>query len=338
MKQPSFFIDIYDNAYYNKVYGNLSTKKEWLNMDSKPFTKKPHILIFGEVLIDEIIDQHGKKHPLVGGSAANVAVNLEQLGIHTTFIGAYGNDAYGDLIQMTLKSYGVDTSYLQSSTLNTSIVRMNQSVGSPIPTFERGSDFDIKPMKDLDHLLDTVDIFHFTYWPLSKNPAKTTLLDLIKRAKKKNILLGFDPNIHPDLISDSSLTNEEQTWILNQVDFIKPSMDDLSRLYQEEFTKTSAINKLSQSKIPWIIVTLGKEGVLVYHDDTLTEFPALAKDIIDSTGAGDAFISGFYASYLHNQSLTQMIKDAQTMSALVLSKLGAMTHIPHYNNLHKGDQ
>lgn len=336
MKQPSFFIDIYDNAYYNNKCGNLSNKKEWLYMVSKPFTKNKHILVYGEVLIDEIIDNQGHNHGLVGGSAANVAINLAQLGIRSTFIGAKGNDAYGQLIQSTLDAAGCDTNYLITSYLNTSVVKMNQTVGTPLPKFHRGADSEIENLKAIDNLLDTVDILHFTYWPLSKNPAKKTLFELIKQAKAKNILLGFDPNIHEDLLTDSSMTTHERDDLFHQIDFLKASKDDLSRMYGKSLTQKEIINVLKPFNIPWVIITLGKEGVMVLHDEKEYHFETLAKEVIDATGAGDAFISGFYTSFLHNNSLIQMIKDAQTLSAIVLNHLGAITKIPNYKNLHKG--
>lgn len=286
----------------------------------------------GEVLIDHITTGAGDRE-LVGGSPANLIINLAQLGHTVRLISATGDDAAGVKIRKQLTQYGVLTDSLDAVAHPTSRVRLNQSQSTPVPYFERGADFHINYHEEWATWVQDARVFHFTYWPLSASPAKDTVLKLIDVAKAHDTFISFDPNYHPDLSTESGLIGPELMTLLSHVDLIKPSLDDAKRLFEMDGTKETFMDRFEALGIPLIIMTLGGDGVYVSDHKKRTHIPAKATEIVDTTGAGDAFMAGFLSKYLTNSTLTESIAFAQTMSARTLKTIGAIAPVDSLKGL-----
>ncbi len=296
---------------------------------------KSDLLLIGEALVDIFIDYQHNTHVLFGGSPANICINTKQLGLSPRLCSSIGNDDNGDFLMTKLAHHGIDTSLITRCNEATSKVLVNQTDASPSPTFYRGCDHNIQLTKTLIQAIKATKIFHFSYWPLTKNPAKKTVIELIKIAKKDHITISFDPNIHKALLTETSITETELLSILKDVDIIKPSLDDAARLFDINASKEEYMDKFEALGINLIMMTLGKDGVYVSHNKERKHYPAYAKKIIDSTGAGDAFWSGFYGGYLHNYSLEESIMLAQIASGFALRQIGATTDLPSIQELAK---
>lgn len=280
----------------------------------------------GEVLIDRVTTVDGE-HALVGGSPSNLIINLTRLGHAVRLISATGNDEDGEIIRAYLNHYNVNTETIDTVDAPTSRVYIHQSTATPVPRFDRGADYRIAYRDAFASWVRTSRILHFTYWPLSANPAKDTVLKLIDVAKAHDTQISFDPNFHPDLWTPSGLTPGQVNDILPNVDIIKPSLDDCKRLFQMDGTKEMFMDRFEAYHIPLIVMTLGGDGVYVSHHNNRRHIPALTTDIVDTTGAGDAFMAGFLSKHLTHASLDESIAFAQTMSAHALKTIGAIAPI-----------
>jgi fructokinase len=110
-------------------------------------------------------------------------------------------------------------------------------------------------------------------------------------------------------------------------------LDDAARLFDVEATKEVYMDKFEALGINLIMMTLGKDGVYVSHKKHRKHYPTYAKKIIDSTGAGDAFWSGFYGGYLNQYNLEDSIMLAQIASGFALRQIGAITDLPRIDDL-----
>jgi len=296
-------------------------------------TKKYDLLLFGETLIDIFVDQDGVEHHFFGGSPANICINTKRLGLKPILCSCLGNDDFGKFLLSKLHACEIDTSLIQNALGRTSIVKVNQSTTTPTPVFYRGCDSEISLNEDLIEAVKQAKILHFSYWPLTQNPAKDTLLSLIPIAKSAQTLISFDPNIHPDIITNTSISKAELSYVLQHVDFIKPSLDDLKRLFQESLSKETFMTRLEAYSIQYIMMTLGKDGVYVSNNNQRMYFPANASSIVDATGAGDAYWSGFYLGYLHHLSLDDCVAIGQTASSFVINQIGTLLKLNHASQL-----
>lgn len=285
-----------------------------------------HIDLFlvGETLVDIFIDYQGNKHILFGGSPANICVNTNKMGIKSILCTSIGQDTYGQFISSKFEEYHIDTSFINICSHKTSSVKVNQTSDSPTPTFYRGCDNFIRLSDKMIQAVAASKIFHFSFWPLTMEPSKSTVLKLIDVAKSNDTLVSFDPNIHKDLMSTDSISNDTLFELLKSVDIIKPSLDDLERLFNVKATKDEFMDKLEAFDIGLIMMTLGKDGVYISNNKHRTYYPTETKIVIDSTGAGDAFWSGFYAGYLQNLSIKDSIHLAQITSGFAIKQIGTI--------------
>ncbi|MFP4287242.1 MAG: carbohydrate kinase family protein [Candidatus Izemoplasmataceae bacterium] len=301
--------------------------------------KSIDLLLIGEMLVDVFTGNN----PIIlfGGSPANISMNFKQLGFNPKLCASIGKDDEGRFLISKLNERLLDTSLINQDNLKTTKVKVNQSVDTPIPTFERYSDHLIYYTDLLDSALKDTRILHFSYWPLTKEPSKSTLLKAISVAKEHDTLIAFDPNIHEAIQTNESIAHHELLELIQYVDIIKPSLDDCMRLFNKKLDKDAYMDLFEQLGIGLILMTLGKEGVYVSYNGVRIHYPTYAKEVIDATGAGDAFWSGFYAGLNREHTLANSIAIAQMTSAYALKQVGAITELPPIevleNNLKGGD-
>lgn len=293
------------------------------------------LLALGEVLIDVIRDATGKSHHQVGGSPSNVVVNLHQLGANVAFIGSTGKDEDGQRIHTFYQRLGLSTQFLSTHREATTHVAINQTKDSPRAHFKRGADYHITMSDALEKAIKESAIFHFSFWPLTREPAQTTLLQCLKIAKEHQVLVGFDPNMHPSLMHPESLSIASLKTVMASVDIIKPSLDDAKRLFGEGLSDREYLEHFEAFDIPTIIMTRGKKGLWLSHHKDRVKIPSKALTVVDATGAGDAFLSGFYMSILNGTTVLEACHFGQRVSAFVLKKIGATMDLPPYDILKK---
>jgi len=288
------------------------------------------ILLIGEILVDKIYINHAVK-PMekFGGSPANVTINLHSLGFKPQFFGAVGNDEYGDYLKNELVTRGIDINNITTFNVKTSIVTIRNINDVMDVTFDRASDYYLYYTNKLETALKKVKILHFSYWPLSKEPSKTTMKKVLDFAKKENIIIGFDPNYHKDLESLDSVGKDELMDIISKVDIIKPSLDDSKRIFGDGYSVEEYIQKYQKLGCKLIIMTLGEDGLVASYFGEIIRIASVAKDVIDVTGAGDAFWSGLYAGILQRESVLSALKIGLICSSYSLKQVGAITNIPN---------
>lgn len=295
--------------------------------------KKKPIIIIGEVLIDVISDEDLlETYHLFGGSSANIAVNCTQIGIKSKFVGAVGNDAFGSFLINTLNKERVDQN-IAVLPYPTSMVYLNKNKLSPTPSFSRSVDYRIDFSDILQRDTLSSEILHFSFWPLSNNPGRDTILKAMDLAKQNNITIGFDPNYHPLLDDELHSGLDLIKKVIPNVDIIKPSLDDSKRIFQQELSPKAYLDLYEQMGAKLIIITLGADGLIARYEHETIKLPSYATHVVDSTGAGDAFWSGLYAGITNNESVVNSIKLGLMASALNLKVIGANCNLPRYEEL-----
>ncbi|GAA4070450.1 carbohydrate kinase [Amphibacillus indicireducens] len=296
------------------------------------------VLSIGELLIDMISDSYlnlidnNKFRAYFGGSPANICMNVNRLGAKSKLVSAVGDDVLGDFLIEHLNKQSVNTELIQRSSQSTSMVVLNKSKETPIPIFYRGSDYQIKLTDQLSKSIKQTKIIHFSSWPLSKYESRKVVYEIIKLAKQENVLIGFDPNYHSELWDNPVEGIEIMKEMIGKADIVKPSEDDAERLFGPD-TAENQIDKFHQLGCPTVLMTLGKDGAIVSLDRKKTYYKTMAKQIIDTTGAGDAFWSGFYTGITLGETVEKALTIGFLASAYKLQFTGAVVELPHYRDL-----
>ncbi|SNR42134.1 carbohydrate kinase family protein [Flavobacterium sp. ov086] len=292
------------------------------------------IICVGEVLIDFIghetntlIENTKDYHRYLGGSPTNVAVNAARLGLKSTLVATCGQDGLGEYIIQKLKKYNVNTFHVRKSqTKPTSVIFVSKSTGTPDFIPYRQSDYRINLNQIPDTLLEKAKIFHTTCFALSKNPARTTILEGAKKAKKLGLQTSIDINfseiIWPDRKEAIQVLNE---YLLNDP-LVKVSEDDCYRLFGESKSEKFIFDYFHALGVSTICLTKGKDGVQlsdtnygVFFQDAIP-----IKEIKDTTGAGDAFWTGFLYAKLNNKKIDECISIAQKLASIKLQNIGKL--------------
>jgi fructokinase len=300
------------------------------------------VISLGEALIDFIpldaMNLTYQKSP--GGAPANVAVGIARLGAKSTFLGKVGNDVLGKFLKETLDKYGVNTEHM--------LVTDNARTGVVFVTLaengERSFDFYINPSADRflseeelnEFLFSEHKILHFGSISMISEPAKSATKKAVALAKEKGMIVSYDPNLRLGLWDNEQQARETIVSMLSEADILKISEEELAFITGEREIE-KGLDALATYNIPLIFVTLGAEGSYVFTNQGSIRVPALEVEAVDTTGAGDAFVSGMlycineYEGELASitlQEAEKMACFASVSGALAASVKGAMTALP----------
>jgi sugar/nucleoside kinase (ribokinase family) len=298
------------------------------------------ILTIGELLVDMISEDYDDDlqcktyNKFFGGSPANIAMNTKKLGISSIIVSSVGKDGLGKFLISKLKEFNIDTKYVQQVDYSTSMVLVTKSKAKPIPIFYREADFQLESTLDLHDAIKNSKLVHFSCWPISRMPSRLTIEEVIKVARENDVILCFDPNYHPSIWQRGEDGVEYVKSIISQIDILKPSEDDAERLFGED-SPENQLDKFLELGAKLVIMTLGKAGAIVSNGIETIKFNTFATDVVDTTGAGDAFWSGFYAAIIKGYTIKEALNLGFAVSAYKLKYLGAVVPLPKLEEIKK---
>lgn len=291
------------------------------------------LLTVGELLVDMISSEYGDAagsdtfHKYFGGSPSNIAMNVKRLGIRSLVASAVGRDGFGTFLLDRLQAAGIDTCCIQQVEEATSMVVVTKSRGTPLPVFYRKADYRLAYLPELEQALEQSKIVHFSCWPLSRMPARETVERVMDEAKERRLLIGFDPNYHPMIWQKGEDGIGYVKSVIGRADIVKPSEDDAERLFGKDLPHRQ-LEKFISLGARLVIMTLGKDGAIVSDGECYAELPSLATEVVDTTGAGDAFWSGFYTAVVKGRTVREALGFGSAVSAYKLKQAGAVVELP----------
>ncbi|MEL6809784.1 MAG: PfkB family carbohydrate kinase [Bacteroidota bacterium] len=303
----------------------------------KPEKKAIDILCVGETLIDFIGNQAEQPirktkdyHRYLGGSPTNVAMNMARLGMKVEMVATVAHDGFGDYIINRLQETNVSTQHVREiKGFPTSVIFVNRTVHTPEFIAMRGADYHIIESQIPGDLLQNTSLFHTSCFALSKDPARSTILSKAKEAKKVGCQLSIDINYSQQIWPNTAEAVEAITTYCSFNPLVKVSQDDMDRLFGKDMSHEEIFENLHTLGAKLVCLTLGKKGAkLSEKGKPVLELAAVkVEKIMDATGAGDAFWSGFLFSWLKGRPNEASMGTALKMAAIKLQNVG---RIPDY--------
>lgn len=258
-----------------------------------------------------------------GGKGANQAIAAAKSGAETYFINRVGEDSEGGYITHQLKSYGVDTTYVQTtmgSKTGHAYITLNEAGQNDI-IIDHGANYeltvdDIQAASDLFKDVDCV-IAQF------ETPLKVTI-EAFKLAKKAGKITILNPAPAIDKIPKE---------LLQYTDIITPNETESDKItgiqIKDNSTLATNAEKLHLLGVKNVVITYGDKGAYISSADIETLVPAYKVEATDTTGAGDTFI-GYLASNLKPDlsNFEAAAKIANRASSIAVQRLGAQPSIP----------
>ncbi len=294
------------------------------------------IWVLGDAVVDLIPD--GEMHYLkcAGGAPANVAVGVARLGVPAGFIGRVGKDPLGQFMQQTLQAEKVNTDFMKlDEEHRTSTVVVGLEDGERSFTFMVNPSADqFLEVSDLPVFSDG-DILHCCSIALINEPTRTATLTAMKKLKEcEGSIVSFDPNLRESLWKSQQEMISVVMQAVALADVLKFSEEELT-LLTGKATLDEAFDYITETyPEKLIIVTLGKDGAMYHFNQAHNTVAGKALKPVDTTGAGDAFVSGLLAHLAMNPDwqqidvLEEIIRRANASGALATTAKGAMSALP----------
>ena len=296
--------------------------------------------VCGEALIDFTpLERDGELAyiPRPGGSPFNVAIGLARLGKQTAFIGKISQDRFGDTLYAHLKRNGVDLHWLALGSESSALAFVIPSSAGGHDFAFYGSDTAEQSLTNADIpeiIPDNVTALHFGSYSLMLG-SSAGVYEMLMRRERSSRVISLDPNVRPALFPDRAAYRRRIEGLLPFATLVKASADDLAWLYPGEAAADVAAQWLDKGP-SLVVVTLGSEGAIGLTADATMNSEGVSVDVVDTVGAGDAFMSALLArlddmDLLSHEALANISEDdmaealsfANRAAAIACTRAGA---------------
>ena len=257
----------------------------------------------------------------VGGSGAIVACGAARLGVRTAMCGVVGDDLFGRFMRDELEQRGVDAGSLvvqpgRPTGLTVVLARPDDRAILTRP----GTIADLHAEAIDPRMLDRARHVHVASYFL-QDALRPGLPELFERVRANGTTTSVDPNWDPSERWDDGLLE-----LLSLTDVFLPNAEEAMHISGASSDDEAARALVSRSGV--VVVKTGADGAVAASGDRLVRVPAAAADVVDATGAGDAFDAGFLASRLAGDRLERSLAVANACGALSTRAIGGVDAQP----------
>lgn len=278
-----------------------------------------NVTSIGEILFD-IYPTYKK----LGGAPLNFIYHIRKITGGGNIISRVGKDTLGTQAVSEIQKQGVPTQLIQIDNLHpTGIANIKMNESSE-PSFvidtERAFDF-IEATEQAEEVINfDTDVLYFG--TLSQRSSKSR--ETIQSYFNRGIKYFCDLNLRQSFYSEEVVRQSLET-----ADIIKVSYSELQNLnemlFQTEYnTERVAFELMEQFRISLLAVTRGKDGATLFENGKRNDFSPTDNEIIDTTGAGDAFSSVLCIGFMQGWDLMQINKLANDFAGEVCKIEGAL--------------
>jgi sugar/nucleoside kinase (ribokinase family) len=283
-----------------------------IKMDREPFLK-----------LQSRLDKN-TPHMVPGGSAANTLKGLAKLGHLCRYVGKIGQDDLGKQFQESLQSHHIASRLLLSPRHTTQVLSLVTPDGERTMRSSIGASDDLNEKDLSSEDLANVAHVHIEGYTLLREKVLSKLLRL---AKKAGATVSIDLASR-DLVE---LFQEKLKRILkNRMDIVIANEDESKAL--TGLKPREACFEM-QKLCPIAVVLLGENGCIVGSKGSIFDSYGLPVPVVDTTGAGDLFASGFLHGFLTHQSLEQCAYLGNLLGSTSVTEIGSQISDTNWEKL-----
>ena len=291
------------------VFGNIT-----LDVICSPVNEVPRYesLSFDQVVVSP------------GGCGSNVAIGLCALGQPTALVGRIGSDDASILVQSYWQRVGLETKYVQQVEgypTGTSVGLVDQDAQPRFIHTSGANKTLTTEALDLDQLaLEGAKSLHIAGFFVLPGVMDGSLAPVLAMAQQKGLLTSLDVVRSPRMADPTPL------WpCLPHLDIFLCNENEAMRISGVD-DPIRAAHALRQRGANTVIVKLGREGCWLENQDIAERIPApVARSIVDTTGAGDAFAAGLISAVLNGNDYLEACQEGNRAGSRAVECLGALT-------------
>ena len=258
---------------------------------------------------------------LPGGEIATAMVACARLGCRARYVGTIGSNSQGALVRATLAKEGVDVAKIrQVDAPNRLALILVDPAGTRTVLWHRDARL---AMTSADVDLDAVTSGRVLLVDAIDPDASTTAA---RAAREQGIVT----------VADIDAVQPGVDLLLSEVDIIIAAGPFPEALTGATGLGAGLEQMAERYHSAMIVATLGSEGTLTRLNGRELRTPAAAVDVVDTTGAGDAFRGGFIASWIrlgNERGIDTVLEYASVVAALNCRALGAQTALPSWDQV-----
>lgn len=271
---------------------------------------------------DSLLFQQGVILP--GGNGSNTAIGLAARGVKTYLIAQTGADFTADFLKVSWERAGVDTRWVginQGVSTGTSVVLVDSSA-QPRFIHTPGANSLLRPQDlDADTLVDQgVEHLHIAGYFVLPGLLCNGFSRVLAEVRSRGIPVSLD------VVSTPGMSAPEALWAcLPELDIFLCNRQEAEQLLGISDPEQAA-RSFRDRGARAVILKLGEDGCWLEESHSSQQIPAPKVDqIVDTTGAGDAFAAGLITSLLEGESLPAACLHAGEAGAKATGHLGAIS-------------
>ncbi len=273
------------------------------------------VLVIGNSIVDTLLQTSSipiddkvyasSKQIYAGGQGANATQAMALLGLKVFYAGRVGDDSEGEFALKSLQAVGVDCTpslVVKQVLTPTATVIVDTTHHQRTIIMYQDDRIDAIKFKDLDRYLRQVDLLYLDGFQI----------DEAMVAAQQARALGLP------VVSDMEVFDAKRAQLLPWVTHLVAPERVIREIVPEASNLSEALSALSQRPtLTAVVATCGADGSYgIEADQPLVHIPAMACQVKDSTGAGDAYHAGFVAGLLHGKTLSECMQLATQVAAI----------------------
>ena len=310
---------------------------------------RPRVCVVGSLVMDIVFKVRRRPDPgetmladdfgmFLGGKGFNQAVAARRLGADVSMVGRVGKDHFGDMFLARLAKEGMDSSHV------TRDPESGTAIASPIIDASGQNSIIAAPRADMcvtpddvsaaEEQIASADILMLQFEiplaasrraaEIAREHKTLVMLDPAPvRHGQHSVTRSLDPSI------PSSALDHSTTRLLDHfhIDYLVPNEVEAHMLTGRMTPEEAAAVLLPETR-RGVVVSLGEDGALAVDRAALNRFPAHKVNVVDTTGAGDAFRAGLAVRIAEGSSLDDAVRFANACGALACTVMGAEPSMP----------
>ena len=256
-----------------------------------------------------------------GGSVANTMAGIAYLNGNASFVGKINSDEFGKIYKKSLEKINVNFRYSEkneSLPTGASIIFITPDSERTMCTYLGISSQLSKSDINEDDIKDYEIIFLEGYlW--DKGTSEEMFKHIINLAKKNNIKIAMSLS---DIFCVTRHRKDFFNLLINDLNILIGNENEINELMQKNNLLDSINEIIKINKL--IIITRSSNGSLAVSNSEITNCEIVkVEKVLDLTGAGDLFASGFFKEYLNKSNIKQCLQRGSELAAKIIQKIGA---------------
>ncbi len=317
----------------------------------------PHtgnVLSVGEILVDFVSTESGRTLEdapgfvkCAGGAPANVAVGIARLGTRSSYIGNVGEDSFGRFLVSEMRAAGVETTGIHFDPryrTRLAFVSLKKDGDRDFAFWESDpADEHLEYSNVKLGLVHGATIVNIGSFLLLRNPSRTAVMKIARRARELGKEVCYDPNLRLSLWNDHDEARSVMTKMIRLATIVRMN-DQEAEFFTGKRDIDVAAEAIRHMGPRLVVITLGQDGSYFQMDRCSGVVGGFRVNAVDTTGCGDGFLAGLLhglvasrknISDLSLDELYSLCEMSNAVGALVATKRGGISAMPTWHELER---